>query len=339
MTAPLLSVRGVSVAFRVRSGAGAPWARTRALQAVREVSFDLAPAETLGIVGESGSGKSTLARALIGTVPVSRGRALWQGKDLLAMAPEDRRPLRRDIQMVFQDPLGALDPRMTAGEIIAESLTTHETRLPRDEVRKRVMETMERVGLLPGQINRYPHEFSGGQCQRIGIARALIVQPRLVICDEPVSALDVSVQAQIVNLLQDLKRDLDLSMIFISHDLSVVKHVSDRIMVLYLGCVLEHAPARELVRAPRHPYTRALVASAPVPDPPVERNRPAAVLVGEPPSPLAPPSGCVFRTRCPIARRSCASETPDMRGYGDGHAAACPYGETAGEESIRRLKP
>ena len=333
MRAPLLSVRGISVAFRVRSRAGAPWAPTRALQAVRDVSFDLAPAETLGIVGESGSGKSTLARALIGTVPVSRGQALWQGRDLLAMAPEDRRPLRRDIQMVFQDPLGALDPRMTAGEIIAESLTTHEARLPRNEVRMRVMETMERVGLLPGQINRYPHEFSGGQCQRISIARALIVQPRLVICDEPVSALDVSVQAQIVNLLQDLKRDLDLSMIFISHDLSVVKHISDRIMVLYLGRVLEHAPARDLVRAPRHPYTRALIASAPVPDPPVERGRPAAALVGEPPSPLAPPSGCVFRTRCPIARCSCASATPDMRDYGDGHAAACPYGESAGEES------
>jgi len=339
MTAPLLSVRGLSVAFRARSGAGAPWTRTRALQAVRDVSFDLASAETLGIVGESGSGKSTLARALIGTVPVAQGRALWRGKDLLAMAPKDRRPLRRDIQMVFQDPLGALDPRMTAGQIIAESLTTHETRLPRDRVRARVMETMERVGLLPGQINRYPHEFSGGQCQRIGIARALIVRPRLVICDEPVSALDVSVQAQIVNLLQDLKRDLDLSMIFISHDLSVVKHISDRIMVLYLGRVLEHAPARDLVRAPRHPYTRALVASAPVPDPAVERGRPAVALVGEPPSPLAPPSGCVFRTRCPIARRSCASEAPAMRDYGDGHAAACPYGEPAGEEGVRRLKP
>ena len=334
MTVPLLSVRDLSVTFRVRPAGGAPWMRARALRAVRDVSFDLAPAESLGIVGESGSGKSTLARALIGTVAASRGQALWQGRDLLAMGPRDRRPLRRDIQMVFQDPLAALNPRMTAGEIVAEPLATHEPGLPRDEVGTRVTAMMERVGLLPGHVNRYPHEFSGGQCQRIGIARALIVQPRLVICDEPVSALDVSVQAQIVNLLQDLKRDLDLSMIFISHDLSVVKHVSDRIMVFYLGRVLEHAPARDLVRSPRHPYTRALVASAPVPHPEIERGRPPVELDGEPPSPLAPPSGCVFRTRCPIARRSCASEVPSLRDRGDGHAVACPYGDATGEERV-----
>ena len=250
MSAPLLSVRDLSVTFRVRPRGSPPWTRALALQAVRGVSFDLAPAETLGIVGESGSGKSTLARALIGTVPATEGQALWHGKDLLAMGAEERRPLRRDIQMIFQNPLGALDPRMTAGEIIAEALMTHERRMPRHEVRARVAAMLERVGLLPEHINRYPHEFSGGQCQRINVARALIVEPKLVICDEPVSALDVSVQAQIVNLLQDLKRDLALALIFISHDLSVVKHISDRIMVFYLGRTMEYGAASDLIRGP-----------------------------------------------------------------------------------------
>ena len=322
---PLLSVRDLAVTFAVRPRGLRPWARARPLGAVREVSFDLGPGETLGIVGESGSGKSTLARALMGTVPASGGRALWRGEDLLAMTAAERHRHRRDIQMVFQDPLAALDPRMTAGEIVAEPLVTHEPRLNRTEVRTRVVETMERVGLLPGQLNRYPHEFSGGQCQRINIARALIVEPRLVICDEPVSALDVSVQAEVINLLADLKRNLDLALIFIAHDLSVVKHISDRILVFYLGRVMESAAAHDVVRAPRHPYTRALVAAAPIPDPTVERGRRAVALEGELPSPLAPPSGCVFRTRCPVARPSCAADRPALRDLGDGHFAACPF--------------
>ena len=339
MNAPLLSVRELSVTFAVRPPGGLrPWARARSLRAVRDVCFDLAPGETLGIVGESGSGKSTLARALIGTVPASGGQAFWRGEDLLSMAPGERHRHRRDIQMIFQDPLAALDPRMTAGEIIAEPLTTHEPRLPRDRVRVRVAAMMERVGLLPEQLNRYPHEFSGGQCQRINIARALIVQPRLVICDEPVSALDVSVQAQIINLLRDLKRDLDLSLIFIAHDLSVVKHISDRIMVFYLGRVMEYAAARDLVHAPRHPYTRALISAAPVPDPAVERLRRATVLKGDLPSPLMPPSGCVFRTRCPVARPSCAGERPAMHDYGDEHFAACPFGGHAGGSGVSGVK-
>ena len=329
MNDPLLSVRDLSVTFAVRSGGLRPWARPQSLRAVRDVSFDLAPGETLGIVGESGSGKSTLARALIGTVPASGGQALWEGEDLLAMVPRERHRHRRDIQMVFQDPLAALDPRMTAGEIVAEPLVTHEPRLAGGEVRARVAAMMERVGLLPEQSNRYPHEFSGGQCQRIGIARALIVGPRLVICDEPVSALDVSVQAQIINLLRELKRDLDLSLIFIAHDLGVVKHISDRIVVFYLGRVMEHARARDLVRVPRHPYTRALISAAPIPDPEAERRRRAIALKGELPSPLAPPSGCVFRTRCPVARSSCANERPPMRDFGNGHHAACPFGDDA----------
>ncbi|MDE0046591.1 MAG: ATP-binding cassette domain-containing protein [bacterium] len=325
MSVPLLSVRDLSVAFRVRPGGSPPWARPKELQAVRGVGFDLAPAETLGIVGESGSGKSTLARSLIGTVPATGGRALWQGKDLLGLNPGERRPLRRDMQMIFQDPLGALDPRMTAGEIIAEPLVTHEADLSRREITSRVSALLERVGLLPEHINRYPHEFSGGQCQRIGIARALIVRPKLLICDEPVSALDVSVQAQIVNLLRDLQRDLDLSLIFISHDLGVVKHIADRILVFYLGRVMEYGATRALVHDPRHPYTRALIAATPVPDPAVERGRPATGLEGEVPSPLSPPSGCVFRTRCPVARPSCAEAIPALDEHDDGRFVACPF--------------
>ena len=328
MTA-LLSVRDLSVAFAVRPAGLRPWQGARTLRAVRGVSFDLDAGETLGIVGESGSGKSTLARALIGTLPASGGQALWQGEDLLAKAPGERR--RRDIQMVFQNPLAALDPRMTAGESIAEPLAAHEPGLAPGEVGKLVAAMMERVGLLPGHLNRYPHEFSGGQCQRINIARALILEPRLVICDEPVSALDVSVQAQIINLLDDLRRELGLALIFIAHDLSVVKHISDRIMVFYLGRAMEHAGARDLVRAPRHPYTRALIAAAPIPDPAVERGRRAALPAGDLPSPLAPPSGCVFRTRCPIARQTCAGAVPAMQEYAPGHLAACPHAGQDGD--------
>ncbi len=326
MSVPLLSVRDLSVTFRVRPGRRPPWAPPKELRAVRGVGFDLAPGETLGIVGESGSGKSTLARSLIGTVPATGGRALWKGRDLLALDPAERRLLRREMQMIFQDPLGALDPRMTAGEIIAEPLVTHEPNLSRREITSRVRGLLERVGLLPEHINRYPHEFSGGQCQRIGIARALIVQPKLLICDEPVSALDVSVQAQIVNLLRDLQRDLALSLIFISHDLSVVKHIADRVLVFYLGRVMEYGTTRDLVHDPRHPYTRALIAATPVPDPAVERGRPATGLEGEVPSPLSPPSGCVFRTRCPLARQSCAEAVPALQEHDDGRFVACPYG-------------
>ena len=327
----LLSVRGLSVAFPVRPAGLRPWQPARELRAVRGVSFDLDEGETIGIVGESGSGKSTLARALIGTIPAAGGQALWRGEDLLAMAPAERHRYRRDIQMIFQDPLAALDPRMTAGEIVAEPLTAHEPGLSRAEIRALVAGMMERVGLLPDHLHRYPHEFSGGQCQRIAIARALVSRPSLVICDEPVSALDVSVQAQIVNLLGDLKRELGLALIFIAHDLSVVKHISDRIMVFYLGRALEYAAARDLVRGPRHPYTRTLIAAAPIPDPAIERGRLSAPLGGEPPSPLAPPSGCVFRTRCPIARDSCAAEPPAMLEHAPGHFAACPYGEAVGD--------
>ncbi len=321
----LLEVDGLEVTFDVPRPGGWPWTPPRHLRAVAGVSFRLGAGETLGIVGESGSGKSTLARAVVGTLPASGGRVLWLGQDLVGMAPGPRRKLRRDVQMIFQDPLAALNPRMTVGEIIAEPLRTHAPDLPRAEVRKRVAALMERVGLLPNLASRYPHEFSGGQCQRIGIARALIVEPKLVVCDEPVSALDVSVQAQVVNLLADLKRDLGLAMIFIAHDLSVVRHISDRILVMYLGRVMEFGPAPELVAAPAHPYTRALIASVPIPDPVAERARHRPILEGELPSPLRPPSGCVFRTRCPIARPACAGDAPPMVAIAPGHRAACPY--------------
>ena len=324
----ILSVKDLSVTFDVRKPGAWPWTPAMKLHAVNGMSFDLAPGECLGVVGESGSGKSTLARAIVGTVPSSAGQINFEGKDLAAMEPAARRVHRRDVQMIFQDPLAALNPRMTVGEIIAEPLVTHEPGTPKEERKKRVRELMEKVGLLPNLINRYPHEFSGGQCQRIGIARALILKPKLLICDEPVSALDVSVQAQVVNLLMQLQRDMGLSMIFIAHDLSVVKHISDRIVVMYLGRVMETAPARTLTTVPEHPYTQALISSVPIPDPVLEKARVRPILEGELPSPLAPPSGCVFRTRCPKAQTSCAGEKPVMQDLGNGHFVGCPFHET-----------
>ena len=329
MTAPLLRVDDLSVTFPIRPRGAWPWTPSLTLQAVSGVSFDLAAGETLGIVGESGSGKSTLARAIIGTIPKSAGRLTWNGTDLDTLDPKARRALKRDVQMIFQDPLAALNPRMTVGDIIAEPLITHSPGLTKAEVREQVIENMVRVGLLPNQINRYPHEFSGGQCQRIGIARALILGPRLLICDEPVSALDVSVQAQVINLLKRLQDALGLSLIFIAHDLSVVKHISDRIAVMYLGRLMETGAARDLTRTPLHPYTKALVASVPIPDPAIEAARSAPPIAGELPSPITPPTGCVFRTRCPIARDACADARPQEQHVESGRMVACPFYDAA----------
>ncbi|PRX08597.1 oligopeptide/dipeptide ABC transporter ATP-binding protein [Martelella mediterranea] len=324
----LLKAEDVRVTFDIHRSSSMPWQKPLSLHAVNGVSFELRPGETLGIVGESGCGKSTLARAMIRMVPAT-GSALWNGEtNLLELSPREMLKYRSDIQMIFQDPLASLNPRMKVGDIIAEPLITHQKGIGKEEVRERVQEMMSRVGLLPNQINRYPHEFSGGQCQRIGIARALIVRPKLIICDEPVSALDVSIQAQVINLLMELQRELGLALMFIAHDLSVVKHISTRVMVLYLGRVMEVAPSDELYAAPQHPYTQALLSAVPIPDPEIERNKTALPLEGDLPSPLNPPSGCVFRTRCPRATAICAEQTPPLRtdpDKGSQHSFACHH--------------
>jgi oligopeptide transport system ATP-binding protein len=323
-TAPLLSVADLKVQFRI--GGGLLSRRPAAiLRAVDGVNFDLRPGETLGLVGESGCGKSTLGRAVLRLLPIATGRIVWLGQDLAQLSHEDMRRKRQEMQIVFQDPLAALNPRMPVGEIIAEPLRTFQPNLSAAETKKRVQEMMAKVGLLPNQINRYPHEFSGGQCQRIGIARAMINSPKLIVCDEPVSALDVSIQAQIVNLLMDLQRDMGMALIFISHNLSVVRHISHRIMVLYLGRVAELADRDELYRNPCHPYTQALISAVPIPDPEVERSRQRVVLKGDLPSPLKPPSGCTFRTRCPKATELCAREVPPLETIGRGHEVACHH--------------
>ena len=330
MIAPLLEIRDLSVTFPVARRGAWPWARPDQLQAVSKASLTVGKGDILGLVGESGSGKSTLARAIVGTVRASEGEVLWKGRDLRALTPAEARAQGRHVQMVFQDPLAALNPRMTVGQVVAEPLITHFPDLSKSEIRRRVGAMMERVGLLPSLVNRYPHEFSGGQCQRIGIARALVTEPELVVCDEPVSALDVSVQAQVVNLLRDLQSDMGLSLLFIAHDLAVVRHISTRIAVMYLGRIVEMAPAAELIGNPRHPYTKALIASVPIPSPEAEQARQRPVLKGELPSPLSPPSGCVFRTRCPIARPACAAARPALAEIADDHVVACPFHSETG---------
>ncbi len=321
---PLLSVRDLSVHFHM-SGSWLSRQPAAVLKAVDGVSFDLAPGETLGLVGESGCGKSTLGRAVLRLLPNIQGRVVWLGEDLAKLDEEAMRQKRREMQIVFQDPLAALDPRMTVGEIIAEPLRTFRPEISPAESKAKVQAMMAGVGLLPQQINRYPHEFSGGQCQRIGIARAMINEPKLVICDEPVSALDVSIQAQIVNLLMDLQRQYGMSMIFISHNLSVVRHVAHRILVLYLGRVAEIADRDQLYRNPRHPYTQALISAVPLPDPDLERAKARLILKGDLPSPLDPPSGCAFRTRCPKATPVCAELRPDLTLIEAGHRVACHH--------------
>ena len=296
--------------------------RARTLKAVDGVSLALHPGETLGVVGESGCGKSTLARAVLRLVPPTAGRVTLLGEDITSLDKKAMRPHRHDMQVIFQDPLASLNPRMTVGDIVAEPLQTHFPAMRRAEVRSKVDAMLERVGLGPEHFNRYPHEFSGGQCQRIGIARALVLEPKLVICDEPVSALDVSIQAQIVNLLMDLQAEMNLSLVFIAHDLAVVRHISHRIMVMYLGRVAEIADRVALYERPLHPYTRALIGAVPIPDPAKERAKAYTPLQGDLPSPVNPPSGCAFRTRCPIAEPRCAAEMPPLRRVGD-HLVAC----------------
>ena len=307
MTDSLLSLRGLSVWFPVGDRL---FGRKQALHAVEAVDLDLRAGEALGIVGESGCGKSTLARAVLQLVRPTHGKVVWLGRQIEGLPLGELRPLRRDLQIVFQDPLASLDPRMTIGEIVAEPLRVHRPELDAAGRRREVAEILGRVGLAADIINRYPHEFSGGQCQRIGIARAMVLRPKLLVCDEPVSALDVSIQAQIVNLLKELKRDFGMSILFVSHNLAVVRRLCERVLVLYLGRTMELAPTDELYARPLHPYTRGLLAAVPIPDPDLQPARLGTSLGGELPSPLAPPSGCVFRTRCPHAREACANEVP-----------------------------
>ena len=324
MSDVLLSVRDLQVYFPVHVE-GVLFKRHRDLKAVDGVSFELERGTTLGVVGESGCGKSTLARAVLGLIRATGGEVRFDGEIISGLSARAMRPRRKDMQIIFQDPLASLDPRMTVGQIIAEPLRALYPGTSAAEAKERVARIMKQVGLLPDQINRYPHEFSGGQCQRIGIARALIVNPDLVICDEPVSALDVSIQAQIINLLMGLQRELNLTLIFIAHDLSVVRHISHRVMVMYLGRVMEIAGRDRLYEDPRHPYTQALISAVPIPDPDLEREKKVMLLAGDVPSPMNPPSGCPFRTRCPRAEERCARETPALREVGGGTLAACHF--------------
>jgi len=326
----LLKVDNLSVHFSIAQG-GYPWSKKATLRAVDGVSFDVRRGETVGLVGESGCGKSTLTRAIIGLTPVTSGSVQWKGHESVKGTSRDTTQIRRDVQMIFQDPLASLDPRMTIEQIVAEPLVTHHAGLGRTEVRRRVITMLERVGLNAHHLLRYPHEFSGGQCQRVGIARALISEPKLVICDEPVSALDVSIQAQIVNLLRDLQRDLSLSYLFVAHDLAVVKAISQRVLVMYLGRVMEFGTRHDVYGVPQHPYTKALLDAAPTPEPARERARRPMLLAGEMPSPFNPPSGCAFRTRCPVAIDACAQDVPlpEVR-HGSAARVACIRAGAAG---------
>ena len=323
---PVLRIQDLAVHFDVQEG-GLLHSELRTLKAVDGISFDLMPGESLGVVGESGCGKSTLARAILGLIRPNRGRVMWLGEDLTLLEDEALRRKRKELQIVFQDPLASLNPRMTVGDIIAEPLRTFFPKFARVQVEERVRGMMKMVGLLPNQINRYPHEFSGGQCQRIGIARALVLNPKLIICDEPVSALDVSIQAQIITLLRDLQKKLQLSLIFIAHDLAVVKHISHRVMVMYLGKAMEISDKKALYRRPLHPYTSALVKAVPIPDPKIAREQVDTGLTGDMPSPYNPPSGCVFHSRCPYVVNRCKLDVPALRRMENGDWVACHRAE------------
>lgn len=318
---PILSVRHLKVDHAMPREA--LWRAPGRIRAVDDVHLDLFPGETLGVVGESGCGKSTLARSLIGLQPVSSGQILLDGDNVTQRSEAAWRPLRRKVQMVFQDPLASLDPRMTIGEIVEEPLRALAPELDATERERRVLKMLDQVGLPQRYRNRYPHEFSGGQCQRAGIARALILRPKVLICDEPVSALDVSIQAQIINLLADLQKETGLAMLFIAHDLAVVRHISHRVLVMYMGRVMEAASRDMLFSRPAHPYTRALLSAVPTADP--ARLAQRIILKGELPDPANPPSGCVFRTRCPLVAPECASRKPGLRRVTPESHSACHF--------------
>ena len=337
-SAPLLAVGHLRVHFPIREGLIFDRERAR-VHAVDDVSFELAEGETLGLVGESGCGKTTLARALMRLFEPTSGSIRFHGREISRAGRRELRPLRREMQMVFQDPFASLNPRKTVSQAVGTPLRLHGTE--RDDTSRRVGELLERVGLSAEHAERYPHEFSGGQRQRIGIARALALEPKLIVLDEPVSALDVSVQAQIINLLDDLQDELGLSYLFVAHDLSVVRHVSDRIAVMYLGKLMEVSPAEELYTKPIHPYTHALLNAIPVPDPRENRARDRLVVGGEPPNPIDPPSGCVFHPRCPRSTDVCRRIEPPLTRYPGGHTAAChhPLNVTADDLAAAHRDP
>jgi oligopeptide transport system ATP-binding protein len=313
MSSALMAVEGLTQHFAGTRGG--------TVRAVEDVSFEMAPGEVLGLVGESGSGKTTIGQAMLRLAEPTAGRILFRDEDITALSGSALKPFRRQVQPVFQDPFGSLNPRLTVEAIIAEPLIVHGIARGREERRARILALLEQVGLPRDSLTRYPHQFSGGQRQRIAIARALAVEPALIIADEPVSALDVSIQAQIINLLRELQQRLKLAMLFIAHDLAVVEYISDRVIVLYLGRIMEVGPAKSLIGAPKHPYTEALISAVPEPD--IDRTTKRIVLQGDLPSPIDPPSGCVFRTRCPYAISACAEKVPELREVSSGHAKAC----------------
>lgn len=320
---PLLEVRNLRKYFPAESSVfsrkGSP------IKAVEDVSFTLDAGEALGVVGESGCGKSTMGRSVLRLIEPTSGTVMFKGQDFTKAAGPELRRMRADMQIIFQDPYASLNPRMTVGEIISEPLEIQKRYKTKDETRERVLNVMEVVGLNPKYYNRYPHEFSGGQRQRIGIARAIVLGPSLVVCDEPVSALDVSIQSQVLNLLRQLQSSMGIAYIFISHSLSVIKHISDRVMVMYLGRVMEAAGKDELFASPSHPYTRALLSAIPLPEKHSKDKHQRIILQCDLPSPADPPSGCVFHTRCYMAEDICSREVPELRDIGNGHLAACHF--------------
>ena len=323
MTEPVLEVHDLVKNFTIKTAAGIRVVR-RTVQAVSGVGFTIQPGQTVGLVGESGSGKTTVGRCVLRLIEPTGGSVKFQGQELIGMDQKELRGLRSQMQIVFQDPYASLDPKMTVGAAVAEPLVIQKVAGDHD---KRVAELLDLVGLAPDHAKRFPHEFSGGQRQRVGIARALALNPKLIVLDEPVSALDVSIQAGVVNLLEDLQAELGLSYLFIAHDLSVVRHISDVVAVMYLGKLMEMGPADEIYNSPSHPYTQALLSAIPEPDPVTERQRQRILLQGDVPSPIDPPSGCRFRTRCPIAKDICATEEPELVDRGQGHPVACHFAE------------
>lgn len=321
---PLLKVEHLCKEFPAGSTFKDGKFQKRVVSAVNDISFEINAGETFGLVGESGCGKSTTGRAIMYLDPPTSGKVYFEGKDVSKMNKKELKAMRRDMQFIFQDPYASLNPRMTIGEIVSEPLVIHGIGTPEERI-KRVRELLDIVGLNPEHINRYSHEFSGGQRQRVGIARSFVLRPKLIICDEPVSALDVSIQAQVLNLLKDLQDQYGTAYLFIAHDLSVVQHISDRVAVMYLGKMVELSDWKRLYAQPHHPYTQSLLSAVPIPDPDIQKNRKRIILAGDPPSPIDPPTGCRFHTRCPIAQDLCGKEAPEFKEVCDGHYCACHF--------------